>query len=146
MQSTVSNHVRALPVLRRRLARSPAKPGSKKAVAVNALLAKPPKGAPEAVEARAVLMVRVFVSAPPDAVNETEGAAKLQEKYAGSVPQAKFTGPVRPPCGVIVKVTVPELANGIVRLAGFTVAVNPGVTTVSVKGADVLAVKFASPP
>jgi hypothetical protein len=89
-------------------------------------------------------MVSVFVVAPE--VNEIDGAPKLQEKYAGSVPQAKFTGPLKPPCGVTVKVTVPESANGIVRLAGFTVAVNPGTTTVSVSGADVLPVKFASPP
>jgi hypothetical protein len=132
--------------LRRLPARRPAKPGRKKAVAVNALLAKPPNCAPEAVETTAVLIVSVFVSAPPDGVNETEATANVQEKYAGSFPQEKFRGPVRPPCGVIVKITVPEPANGIARLAGFTVAVNPGVTTVSVKGGDVLPVKFASPP
>jgi hypothetical protein len=34
----------------------------------------------------------------------------------------------------------------MVRLAGFAVAVNPGVTIVTVKGADVLPVKFESPP
>jgi hypothetical protein len=90
-------------------------------------------------------MVSVFVVAPGE-VNESDAVPKLQEKYAGSVPQAKFTGPVKPPCGVIAIVTVPERANGIVRLAGFTVAVNPGFTTVSVRGADVLPVKFASPP
>jgi hypothetical protein len=88
-------------------------------------------------------MVRVLVVAE---VNESDGVPKLQVKYAGSVPQAKFTAPVKPPCGVTVKVTVPECPNGIVRLAGSTVAVNPGTTTVSVRGADVLPVKFASPP
>ena len=132
--------------LRRPPARSPAKAGSQNAVAATIRLANPPKGTVEAVEVRAVLMVSVFVTAPPVGLNETDGAAKLQEKNVGSVPQEKFTGPVRPPCGVIVKVTVPEFAKGTVRLAGFTVTVNPGVTIVSVKDADVLPVKFASPP
>jgi hypothetical protein len=72
--------------------------------------------------------------------------AKLQEKYAGRVPQEKLTGPVNPPWGMMVRVTIPELAKGRVRLVGFTLAVKPGVTIVSVKGADVLWVKFAFPP
>lgn len=132
--------------MRRPPARRPAKAGNKNAVAATILPPKPSNGAAKAVVGRAVLMVTVFVTAPPDAVNKTDAVAKLQEKYAGSVPQEKVTGPVRPPCGVIVMVTVPEFAKGTVRLAGFTVAVNPGVTIVSVKGADVLPVKFASPP
>jgi len=106
----------------------------------------PPKGAAEAVGARALFMVSVLLSAPPDAVNATDGIAKLQEKYAGSVPQEKLTEPVKPPCGMMVRVIIPEPAKGRIRLAGFTLAVKPGVTIVSVRGADVLWVKFASPP
>lgn len=104
-----------------------------------------PRGAAEAIGFVAVRMVSVFVTAPPDAVNVTDGWAKLQEKYAGSVPHEKLTGPVKPPSGVTVKVTIPEFANGIVTVAGFTVTVNPGFTIVSIKGAEVLPVKFASP-
>ncbi len=148
MQSIASIPMRAihrLRRLRRPPARSPAKAGSQSAVAVTIRLANPPKRIVEAVDARAVLMVSVFVTTPPVGLNETDGAAKLQEKNGGSVPQEKFTGPVSPPCGVIVMVTVPEFAKGTVRLAGFTVTLNPGVTIVTVKGADVLPVKFASP-
>ena len=91
-------------------------------------------------------MVSVLLSAAPDLVNGTDGMAKLQEKYAGRVPQEKLTGPVNPPCPTMVRVTIPELANGRVRVVGFTLAVKPGVTIVSVNGADVLWVKLASPP
>jgi hypothetical protein len=149
MQSKASIHILFKGVvhrLRRPPARSPAKAGSQNAVAARILLAMPPKGAAEAVEATALLMVSVLFSAPPDAVNATDGIAKLQEKYAGSLPQEKFTEPAKPPCGTMVRVTIPELAKGRVRLAGFTLAVKPAVTIVSVKGADVLWVKLASPP
>ena len=94
-------------------ARSPAKAGSQNAVAARILLlGLPLKGAAEAVETAAVLMMSVFLSAPPDAVNVTDGMAKLQENSSGRVPQEKLTGPVKPPCGVMVRVTIPELAKG----------------------------------
>lgn len=109
-------------------------------------LGEPPKTAAEAAGTAAEWIVRLFVSGAPEAVNAADCSAKLQEKYAGSAPQEKFTEPVKPPCWVSVTLTTPELANGIVRLLGFTVAVKPGTIIVSVKGADVLAVKFASPP
>jgi hypothetical protein len=150
MQSKGIIHIRLIGLLnhfQRPPARSPAKAGSQNAVAARILLAKLPlKGAPEAVEAAEVLMTSVFLSAPPDAVNVTDGMAKLQEKSAGRVPQEKLTGPAKPPCGVTVSVTAPGLADVMVRVAGFTLAVKPGVTIVSFKGADVLWVKFASPP
>ena len=57
-------------------------------------------------------MVSAFVTDFPEESNETDDAAKLQEKYGGSVPQAKFTGPAKPPCGVTVKVTLAGLAKG----------------------------------
>jgi hypothetical protein len=91
-------------------------------------------------------MVSVFVTAAPDVANVSDGVAKLQEKYAGSVPQEKLTGPVRPPCDVIVRVTMPDPWNEMVKLVGLTLAVNPGFTIVSVKQAEVLPAKFASPP
>ena len=150
MQSKRIIHIRPIGVLhhfQRPPARSPAKAGNQNAVAARILLlGLPLKGAAEAVETAAVLMMSVFLSAPPDAVNVTDGMAKLQEKSSGRVPQEKLTGPVNPPCGVMVRVTIPELAKGRVRLVGFTLAVKPGVTIVSVRGADVLWVKFASPP
>ena len=120
MQSIPSIPMRAIHLLRRLRrppARSPAKAGSQNAVAATIRLANPPKGTVEAVEVRAVLMVSVFVTAPPVGLNETDGAAKLQEKNVGSVPQEKFTGPVKPPCGVTSTVTVPEPAKGMDRLA-----------------------------
>jgi hypothetical protein len=94
--------------LRRPPTSSTASVGSQTAAALKILPPEPPKGFAEAVETVAVWMVSVFVSVPADEVNETDCVAKLQEKYAGSVPQAKFTGPVKPPCGVIVRLTVPE--------------------------------------
>jgi hypothetical protein len=72
------------------------------------LLPEPLEGFTEPVETTAAWMVSVFVTAPPDEVNATDWLEKLQEKYAGSVPQAKFTGPAKPPCDVIVRLTVPE--------------------------------------
>jgi hypothetical protein len=137
MITRASIHVR----LRRRPASKPAKHGSSRTIAVVTL----PAWATEEVGMTAVLIVSVFVAVPAAEVKATEGVAKLQEKYGGRVPQAKFMAPAKPPCDVTVKVTVPECANGIVRLVGFAVAVKPGTTTVSVRGADVLAVKFASP-
>jgi hypothetical protein len=131
--------------LRRPKTRRPAEAGSQNAVAAKILLEAPPEVAPKAVEAPAVLMVSVSVAVPPDPGNATDDALKLQEKYLGSVPQEKLTGAVRPPWDVIVNVTVPELPNGIARLLGLMLAVNPGLTIVSVKGAEVLPAKFAFP-
>jgi len=48
--------------------------------------------AAEAAGTAAVLMVSWFVSGP-EAVKVAVGSAKLQEKYAGSVPQEKVTVP-----------------------------------------------------
>jgi hypothetical protein len=93
----------------------------------------------------AVKMVTVLVAGAPP-LNESEGEAKLHEKYTGSVPQLKLIGPVNPPCGVTVIVTLAGLAKGTVTLDGFALAVKPGVTTVSVIAGEVLPVKFASPP
>lgn len=132
----------------RRETKSPAEAGSQKAVAAKILFSKPPRRPREAVDAPVVpvLMVSMFVRGAPDAAKETVDVAKLQEKYAGSFPQEKLTAPVRPPCAVIVRVTFPEPWNGMIRLVGLTVVVNPGVAIVSVKGADVLPLNCASPP
>ena len=145
-RQSVHNRFENPPRLRRKVVRRPAKKGaSQKAATAVTPPEEPPETAAEAAGDTAVLMVSLFVSAPPVVLNAADGSAKLQEKYAGSVPHEKLTEPVNPPCGVSVTVTTPELANGIVRLPGFTVAVKPGTTIVSVKGAEVLAVKFASP-
>ena len=116
------------------------------AAAAKILFAKPPKGVLAAAEVKAELIVSAFVSVLPDAVNATDGVAKLQEKYWGSVPQEKFTEPVKPPWGVTASVTAPEPEKGIVKLDGLALAVKPGLTIVSVNVAEVLPVKFASPP
>src|ERR1700760_2769132 len=102
--------VRDLP----RPATRPAKAGNQNNTAN--LRANPP--VEEAVVRSAVLMVSAFVTDFPEESNETDDAAKLQEKYGGSVPQAKFTGPAKPPCGVTVKVTLAGLAKGTVMLVG----------------------------
>jgi hypothetical protein len=126
--------------------RRPAKKGaSQKAATAMTPPEAPPETAADAAGDTAEWMVRLFVSALPVALNAADGSAKLQEKYAGSVPHEKLTEPVKPPCGVSVTLTTPELANGIVRLLGFTAIVKPGTTMVSIKVPDVLAVKFASP-
>ena len=72
-------------------------------------------------------------------------AAKLQEKYTGSVPQERLTGPVKPPCGTRLMLAIPELPNGTVRLVGLTVAVKPGVAMVTASCADWLGAKVVSP-
>ena len=116
------------------MANSPAKAGSQNAVAM------------AVAGTAAVLIVSVLVAAAPDEFSEMDEEAKVQEKNLGRVPQEKFTGPVNPPCGVTVTVTVPVPANRMERLLGFTVVVKPGLAIVSVKACEVLPVKFVSPP
>ena len=94
--------------LRSRPTSSTASAGSQTAAMLRILPPEPCKGFAEAVETTAAWIVSVFVTAALDEVNEIDWVAKLQEKYAGRVPQAKFIGPVKPPCDVIVRLTVPE--------------------------------------
>jgi hypothetical protein len=120
--------------LRRPKANNPAKAGSQTAAVM-------------AVDGTAaVLIVSMLLTAAPDEFNEMDDEAKVQEKNFGRAPQEKFTGPVNPPCGVTVTVAVPVPANSMERLLGFTAVVNPGLEIVSVKGCEVLPVKFVSPP
>ena len=120
--------------LGRPTANNPAKAGSQKAAAI------------VVVGTAAVLMVSVLLAAAPDGFSDMDGEANVQEKNFGRVPQEKFTGPVNPPCGVTITFTVPVPANSMETLLGFTVVVNPGLLIVSVKGCEVLPVKFVSPP
>ena len=115
-------------LLRRRKANNPATAGSQ----IAAVMA--------VAGTAAVLIVSALLDAAPDGFNEIDDLAKLQEKNFGKVPQEKFTGPVNPPCGVTVTVTVPVPANSMETLPGFTVVVNPGLTIVSVNGCEVLPV------
>src|SRR5277367_5722227 len=114
--------------LRRPSANSPAKAGTQNAAAI----AVPGTAA--------LLIVSVLVTAVPDEFSVMDDGAKVHEKNFGRVPQAKFTGPVNPPCGVTVTVAVPVPANSMARLLGFTAVVNPGLEIVSVKGCEVLPV------
>ena len=88
----------------------------------------------------ALLIVSVLLTAAPDEFSVPDDGAKVQEKNFGRVPQEKLTGPVNPPCGVTVTVTVPVPANSMERLLGLTVVVNPGLAIVSAKGCEVLPV------
>ena len=94
----------------------------------------------------ALLIVSVLLTAAPEEFSVMDDGAKVQEKNFGRVPQEKLTGPVNPPCGVTVTVAVPVPANSMERLLGFTFVINPGLAIVSVKGFEVLPVKFVSPP
>ncbi len=93
----------------------------------------------------AALIVSLLSMGCPVAENVTEGLAKLQEKYSGRVPHEKVTGPMKPPCGVSVKVAAPALPKGMVRPVGFRTAVYPGAAMVSVSGKDVLGEYVPSP-
>lgn len=92
-----------------------------------------------------VLIVRVSVTGPLPKARVRLAGAKLQVMCAGSVPQEKLMVPVYPPTGVMVRTSVPELPDLIVRLPGAMLPVMLGVTMVSVNAEETLDALALSP-
>lgn len=82
--------------------------------------------------------MRDDVSGEPANVNDA--GANVQVAFAGSVPHASETTPLKPPTGVNVRVVVALEPRATVRLAGLARTEKFGVTTAWVRVVDVLPV------
>ena len=108
-------------------------------------LPAPPFGRTRAAEEPpTVVIITVVVTVLELGVTGT--GLNVQAASAGMFAQAKLTGAVKEPCGVIVSVTEADCPWGMLTLVGFAAIVKFAGFTVCVRTAEVLARLIVSPP